>query len=197
MSDDAPRPWKLLKQESGPDLNLFKVRYLWMENPRNRRQLKRLVLEGVDWVNVVALTRERKAVMVRQYRFGVGKVTTEIPGGTVEPGETSREAAERELREETGYTSRSWRYLGAVEPNPAFHDNLCHQWLAEDAEQSGTPRPDPGEDITVHTFSLEELKEEIASGRLKHSLALSALSRVFDLWSDLERFGFSEDSKEA
>jgi 8-oxo-dGTP pyrophosphatase MutT (NUDIX family) len=197
MHDHAPRPWKLLKEEEGPDLKLFKARYLWMENPRNQRQLKRLVLDGVDWVNVVVLTPERKAVMVRQYRFGTGKVTTEIPGGTVEPGETSRKAAERELTEETGYTGRAWRYLGAVEPNPAFHNNLCHQWLVEDAVQSGAPRPDPGEDITVHEFTVEELKEEIAAGRLKHSLALSALSRVFDLFSDMERFAFIEDSLES
>ena len=65
MSDDAPSPWKLLREEAGPDLKLFRARYLWMENPRNKRHLKRLVLDGVDWVNVVALTADRKAVMVR------------------------------------------------------------------------------------------------------------------------------------
>jgi 8-oxo-dGTP pyrophosphatase MutT (NUDIX family) len=188
-----PRKWKHLETEEGPDLKLFTVRFVWAENPRNGLKLKRLVLDGSDWVNVVPVTREGKVVMVRQYRSGIDRVTTEIPGGVVEPGESSRRAAEREMAEETGYTARKWRYLGAVEPNPAFQSNRCHQWLAEGAVRTREPEPDAGEDIAVVELSVDGLKEEIRKGRLMHSLALSALSRVFHLFEDLERFGFREE----
>jgi len=149
----------------------------------------RLVLETPDWVNVVALTAEKEIVLVHQYRFGTGLISTEIPGGLIDAGETSQQAAIRELREETGYTGTSWSYLGAVEPNPAFHTNLCHHWLVEGVKKTAVPAMDEGEDITVEVISFAEVRRAVKNGQIKHALALSALSRVPELWSgfDLRR----------
>lgn len=160
---------------------LFRPRWDQLRNPRTGEVLRRLVLETPTWVNVVALTPERRLVVVRQYRFGTRAVTTEIPGGLVDRGEAHGEAARRELREETGYTSQAWSYLGAVEPNPAFQDNLCHHWLAEDALPTHPQELDGGEDIEVATLDLAEVQSQILAGEIRHALVLTALTRLLDL----------------
>jgi ADP-ribose pyrophosphatase len=183
-SDGAPLPWKRERSETGPDLLVARARFDWVENPRTGETLRRLVLDTSDWVNVVALTDERRLVVVRQYRFGSGTVTTEIPGGVIDRGEAPLAAAQRELREETGFTSARWTALGPVEPNPAFQNNLCHHFLAEGARRTHELELDPGEDIVVDTLALSEVRARIQSGAIRHSLVISALSRVLDLRSE-------------
>jgi ADP-ribose pyrophosphatase len=178
---DALR-WEKMGSEAGPQLPLFRVRIDVMRHPQSAEPFERLVLESVDWVNVVAVTRDGKSVMVEQYRFGIGDLTTEPVAGLVDPGEDSLVAARRELLEETGYAGDKWRYLGAVQPNPAFHNNLCHHWLAEDVVAVQSPAPDAGEAIRVRLMTLEEIREAVRAGSLRHTLALSALSRVYPLW---------------
>ena len=182
MSDaENIKGWKLIKTEAGPDLTLFQVRFDCLENPRNGHRVKATVVEAPDWVNVVALTPEGELVLVRQYRFGSGEVTLEIPAGIVERGETSRDAAARELKEETGFSTEDWEYLGWVTPNPAYLNNRCHHWLARDVKKTAPPALDEGENLTVSVLSLEEIKAEVKSGLFRHSLAISALSQVYDL----------------
>lgn len=180
--DDSKLKWTKVSSEVGEDLAILQVRHDWLRHPKSGKVLKRLVLESVDWINIVAITPSGESVMVRQYRFGIESCTLETAGGMVDEGETPLEAAQRELREETGYGNGEWSYLGAVEPNPAFHPNLCHHFLARNVQLLGDPIPGEGEEIQVELHTPDDLKREILNGTLRHSLALSALSRVFQLW---------------
>ncbi|MCF6149542.1 MAG: NUDIX hydrolase [Candidatus Kuenenia sp.] len=181
--NNQPEFWEKQRSEKGPDLHIVQVRYDWLKHPKSMKELKRLIIEANDWVNVVATTPENEIVVVRQFRFGVERITTEIPGGMVDHGENSKTAAMRELREETGYTSAEWQYLGSVEPNPAFLNNVCHSWHAKNAIQTDEMHPDEEEDIVVATLTLEEIRQEIQKGNFRHSLALLALTKIFDLWN--------------
>jgi 8-oxo-dGTP pyrophosphatase MutT (NUDIX family) len=184
MDTNMERSWETLRSEQGPNLILFQVRYDWVKNPRNARSMKAVVLETNDWVNVVAVTPAQKIVTVTQYRFGVRRRTVEIPAGIINPGETPEQAAIRELREETGFTSTRWKYLGWAEANPAFLNNVCHQWLALDVVKTSPVDLDEGEEISVTELSLDEVRREIEQGRMRNSLTLLSLSRVFDLRSE-------------
>ncbi|MEC8833311.1 MAG: NUDIX hydrolase, partial [Pseudomonadota bacterium] len=137
----------------------------------------------VDWINVVALTENGRSIMVEQYRFGVGSCTVETPGGMVDAGETPLQAAQRELKEETGYSGGKWKSLGAVQPNPAIHSHLCHHFLAQGVVKNDPQDLGQGEAIAVHLYTIDQVRAAIIDGTLRHVLAISALSRVFDLWT--------------
>ena len=182
MSDDELTWQRLGSRYEDAGLILFEKRIDTLRNPRNGQTFDRLVLESVDWVNVVALDTHGRSLMIRQFRFGVGYNTLETPGGMVDPGEDSKTAAARELLEETGYSSDNWKYLGAVEPNPAFHNHLCHHWLATDVELTEPQDLGAGEAIKLEFMSQEHIRDAVMCGELKHALALSALARVFPIW---------------
>ena len=186
MADTNPEGhelhWRHEASRYGDPLILFKTRFDRLRHPRSGEVFERLVLETVDWVNCVAIDADGRLVMVRQYRFGVGATTLETPGGMVDEGEESGMAARRELMEETGYGGGEWTYLGAVQPNPAIHDNLCHHWLGSGVERVAEPANDGGEFIRVELQTPAEMRASVHAGEIQHSLALSVLSRVYNLW---------------
>ncbi len=128
-----------------------------------------------DWVNIVAITRQLEIVLIRQFRFGTGKMELEIPGGAIEQGESPLEAGQRELLEETGYVGRNARILGEVFPNPAIQNNRCYTILVDEAEQAGGQNMDEMEDIEVVVLPYDRIDAMITSGRISHGLVLNAL----------------------
>lgn len=180
-ADEGPRPWPLRSSRPGPDLSLFRVRFDEAADPRTGRVHERVVLASPDWVNVVAVTDDGDFVMIRQYRFGIRRLTLEIPGGMVDDGEAPEEAARRELLEETGYSASRWSLLARVAPNPAFLDNTCHQYLAEGAVRRRAPRNEGGEHTAVELLPRGMVADLVRSGEIEHSLAIAALARVLDI----------------
>ncbi|MEM8710457.1 MAG: NUDIX hydrolase, partial [Planctomycetota bacterium] len=177
-----PRPWPRHGSRVGADYRIFRSRWDELENPRTGRRMERVVLETPSWVNVIAVTEDTgEIVIVKQHRFGTSSTTIEIPGGMIDPGEDPLVAAKRELREETGYVAESWTSLGAVAPNPAFLDNLCHHFLATGARRDEAQDLDAGEDIVVTTMSTADCVAAIRSGAITHALVVTAMARVLDL----------------
>lgn len=175
--------WKTRKSENGPDLTIFNVRFDHIENPRNGKIIKATVLETNDSANVVAFTKEGKILMIRQFRFGTGEYTLELPGGFIEKGEPSDLAVKRELVEETGYTSSEWTYLGFVPANPVFMDSKVHHYLAKNAHKTAIPKLDDGEDVELVALTAEEVIEKAQQGIIAHPHTLTALVRVIRIWT--------------
>jgi 8-oxo-dGTP pyrophosphatase MutT (NUDIX family) len=130
-----------------------------------------------DWVNVLAITKEGKAVLIYQDRVGAEENILEAPGGVIETDENiePKEAALRELEEETGYTSDEMIFLGKINPNPAINTNNVHFYLAKNAyiPVQRNHFPDKYEQTENKLVSIAELKSLVKNNQINH--ALSAL----------------------
>jgi ADP-ribose pyrophosphatase len=93
-------------------------------------QSTREVVEHAGAVGIVAIDNENNIIMVRQYRKPVERVLLEIPAGTREEGEDPLVCAQRELKEETGFTAKHWKKILAYYSAPGFSDEYLHLFLA-------------------------------------------------------------------
>jgi ADP-ribose pyrophosphatase len=133
-------------------------------------------IECGDWANVLAVTTDQRAILIRQLRPGSMTEVLETPGGMIDPGERDPTvAALRELEEETGFTSQRILSLGAFNPNPAIMTNRIHYFLAMGCYPNPTRThfPDPEEQIKLEIVEAKSLNHLVRVGRIDH--ALSAL----------------------
>jgi ADP-ribose pyrophosphatase len=170
------RPWKKVSSKPLADYRIFKLRSDVLVSPRTGAEHEFFVIDCVNWVNIIAVTTDRRLVMIEQYRHGSGTVELEIPGGMMEASDASPEVAgQRELREETGYVGENTRLIGKVFPNPAIMSNTCHTVMVENCECRHALQLDRGEDLETRLVPLADLPQLIASGAIHHSLVLVAL----------------------
>jgi 8-oxo-dGTP pyrophosphatase MutT (NUDIX family) len=176
MSDDDLK-WRLGARFPGHDYRVFRTSFV--EGTHPRVGTKRFsVIEATDWVNVIALTRDDRVVLLHQYRVGIERVCLEIPGGMVDPGEDAATAAARELVEETGYTSQRWEHIGTTAPNPAIQNNWLHTYLARDAERTHEQRLEGSEVVRVETQPLREVTDLLRRGVIDHALVVAAFGHL-------------------
>jgi len=131
------------------------------------------IVEGLDYVSIVARTHQDKILLVKQYRPAVECYTLELVGGHVEHDETPEDAARRELLEETGYETEKIEFIGELFPDTGRLG--IKQWCFF-IQASRFPKATPSEKGVepVHCDP-EQLLTLLDSGEFNHALSVSAL----------------------
>jgi len=154
---------------------LLKLEVLQVEGPDGRAREREVVRHPGAVVIVPLLEQENKVILVRQYRAPLDGELLEVPAGTLEPGESPLECAERELSEETGYRAREWEKLAEFYSTPGFCDERLHLYLARGLEPLGDSDPDEGEFLQIERISLEELERMLKKGELEDAKTIIGL----------------------
>lgn len=183
----GPSRWEKLGETTQAKTAVFEVQRARYRHPARGTEKDFVVIRAPDWVNVLALTPDRRLVLVRQFRFGVDAFSLEIPGGVIEPGEDPVGAGLRELREETGFTGVRARLLGSVHPNPAIQSNRCHFVFVEEAVGTAALEWDEHEEIEVTTVPADEVFALARGGGITHGLVLDALLFFEPHWRALKK----------
>ncbi len=133
---------------------------------------------------VLAVDGEGRLVMVSQYRNALERYTLEIPaGGLLTPQEPTRDAAIRELKEETGYEADSVELLLTIRTTVAFCNEKIDIYLARGLT-AGSQHLDEDEYVQVKTYTVQELTERIYAGEIQDSKTVAAIMAYKDKYRD-------------
>lgn len=104
-------------------------------------------------------------VLVRQFRYPLGRHFYEVPAGKIDRGEEPLQTARRELREECGLEAREWRHLTTIHPGIGYSSERMELYLARQLSPV-EHAPDPEEFLEVLTVSLAEALRWVREGRI-------------------------------
>ena len=119
-------------------------------------------------VCVLPLTDDGDVIFVNQFRYALNKVTLEVPAGKLEKGEDPKEAALRELSEETGLTAKNIVHIGDLYTTPALIDEVIHMYIATDLTQ-GEQHLDYDEFVNTLKIPLSKAVDMVMAGEIKDS----------------------------
>lgn len=145
------------------------------------KDAKREYAKHLGAVCVVPLTAENEVICVKQYRYAVRRMFLEIPAGKLDyADEDRREAALRELREETGALCKTLTHLGDIITSPAILTEKISMYLAEGLT-FGETEYDEGEFIEIVKIPLAELVDMIMRGEIEDAKTQTAILKVWNL----------------
>jgi ADP-ribose pyrophosphatase len=121
---------------------------------------RREIVEHPGATAIVAVDEDGCVALVRQLREPARKELLELPAGTLEPGESPVESAQRELMEEVGLRGGQWREVAAFYTTPGFCNERMHLFVAEGVER-GKASPQEDEEIEVVRWPVEEIATRI------------------------------------
>ncbi len=139
----------------------------------NGKPASREVIRHPGAVAIVALDDAGRVLLVHQYRTALERVTVEIPAGKLDLGEDPAHAAQRELKEETGYTAGRLDYLMPIACAAGYSDEIIHLYMATGLEH-GMSCPDEDEFVAASWVQLEDLVDDVLDGRIEDSKTVIA-----------------------
>jgi len=182
LPDNPAQEHQRLAEERQTHEPLFEGRFLkaWRDTVRlpDGRSASREYIEHPGAVVIIALHEgedgQTRIVLERQYRYPVGQVMTELPAGKLDPGEDPLRCAQRELREETGYTARQWARAGQMHLAIAYSTEVIHIFFAREL-QAGPRQLDEGEFLDVFTATPAQAMAWCEQGLITDAKTLSCM----------------------
>jgi len=135
---------------------------------------KREIIEHKGAVAVIGILPDGKFLMVRQYRRPFDKEMLEVPAGIPHQGEDPKEAARRELQEETGYLAKNIYHLSSAAATPGYSDELIKLFAATELTFVGQ-NLDEDERVEPIPMTFAEAWEKIKTGEIMDAKTIAIL----------------------
>lgn len=141
------------------------------------KAVTREVIEHPGGVIIACQPEPGQVVLVKQYRYSIDRELIELPAGRLDYGELPLSAAQRELKEETGYRAVAWRELSRMYSAPGFCDEILYLFHASQASLS-KKTPDEDEETEVIILSVKEAWQQVLDGIICDAKTIAGLAML-------------------
>jgi len=185
MANKKPRAAKIVRSETIYKGPIFGIRRDEVIEPSGVRAMREVVTHPGSVV-VLPVLPDGRILMIRQYRHAAQQYLWELVAGRIDAGERLRQAAARELIEETGYRARKFRIFLDVFPTPGFLEERMFILLAEGLT-AGAAEPEEDEKIISRAYNRKQLEEMIRRGKLRDAKSIAGILYYFRFLSSGKR----------
>jgi len=168
---------KILRSKVVYKGSIFGVRRDEVLEPTGVRTTREVITHPGSVV-VMPVLPDGRIILIQQYRHAARQFLWELVAGRMDPGESVRQAAVRELIEETGYRAKRLRVFLDLFPTPGFLEERMYILLAEGLKL-GEAEPEEDEKIVVRAFTRAELEKMIQRGVLRDAKSIAGLLYYF------------------
>jgi ADP-ribose pyrophosphatase len=168
---------KVLSSEDIYKGPVFGVRRDQVVEPGGVRTVREVITHSGSVV-VLPVWPDGRIVLIRQYRHAARQFLWELVAGRMERGENQRQAAARELLEETGLRAERFRVFLDFFPTPGFLEEHMYLLVAEGLSR-GKAQPEDDERISLHTFHPSTVEEMIRDRKLRDGKSIAGLLYYF------------------
>jgi ADP-ribose pyrophosphatase len=142
---------------------------------KNGMEGKRIKIDHPEAAAIIPFVSKEEILMVRQFRYALGKETLEIPAGKMDPGEKPEQCIRRELLEETGYEAEQVQFILTYAPAIGYSNELIHLFSGHHLRRV-RGRLDEREISSVESVSLSQLQDMVKKGFIEDGKTLLGLS---------------------
>ncbi len=143
-------------------------------NGRNNKKLKYNYMKVSETVSILPILNNKKIIIEKQFRHVLGRYLYELPAGHMEKNETPKQAAGRELEEETGYKANRIRFMFKAFVSPGLSTELLHYFIADKLKKTKT-NFDEEEEIETIEVTFDEILEMIKNNEIKNNMTITSI----------------------
>ncbi|MCC7430149.1 NUDIX hydrolase [bacterium] len=123
---------------------------------------------------MVPLFPDNKIILVRQFRYAVGKEFLELPAGKLDFGETPLETAKRELVEETGFYGENFELISEFFPCIGYADEKMFLYIVTNLKKS-QKNTDSDEFLENVILDFDEAVNLVLEGKINDTKTMLSL----------------------
>jgi ADP-ribose pyrophosphatase len=176
MLKNAPKGWKVNSKRKIYSNDLIEI----YEDILDLEGKEKIYIRGIrkDYSTIVPFISKDEILIIRNYRHLVDSIQIEVPSGYIDGGETPKEAAIRELMEETGYAAKDVISIGHYTLDYTMFEQKGHLFVAYDIVKEGLQSLGIMEKIDIEIITIKEIKQLLFEGKIINAASIVALYRA-------------------
>lgn len=176
--EEIKNPWTALSKEEQYDNPWINVTEYQVINPGGGRGIYGKVSYKNEAIGIIPIDDEDNTWLVGQYRFTLSEYSWEIPEGGCPMGENSLQAAERELREETGLSAKKMEMVLKMHNSNSVSDEVAYIFMATGLTQGESQLEETESDLVVKKLPFKEALAMVLEGKITDAMSVAGILKI-------------------